>query len=85
METLAPAEIGRLRWRCRRGMKELDALLRTYLERLAPQAPAVELAAFDALLDAEDTDLWHWFIGRSRPQRADWQDIVDRIRAAHTR
>jgi antitoxin CptB len=34
----AAQEIGRLRWRCRRGMKELDVLLTRYVDEHYAQA-----------------------------------------------
>ena len=40
-----------LRWRCRRGMRELDVLLERYLRERYPSAPAAEQQAFAALLD----------------------------------
>ena len=46
---MAQADLGRLRWRCRRGMKELDELLLAYLPRYL-EASADERAAFEALL-----------------------------------
>ena len=47
-------ELGRLRWRCRRGMKELDQLLVRYIDRCYAGAPADERLAFERLLDCED-------------------------------
>ena len=43
-------ELKRLRWRCRRGMKELDHLLLRWLEREWPAAGDERRAAFGALL-----------------------------------
>lgn len=59
-------ELGRLRWRCRRGMKELDLILERYLERGYPQADRVEQAAFARLLEASDPELVTWLV-YSRP------------------
>lgn len=73
----------RLRWRCRRGTRELDALLGDWLDARAASAGESELAAFDALLDQPDPQLWDWLMASSQPPRADWQDIIDAIRADH--
>ena len=35
-----------LRWRCRRGMRELDVLLERYLRERYPSAPAAEQQAY---------------------------------------
>lgn len=57
-------EPGKLRWRCRRGMKELDIMLERYLERAYPMADQAEQAAFARLLEAPDLELWAWLTCR---------------------
>ena len=44
----------RLRWQCRRGMKELDQLLTSYLDNGYESAPEADKAAFRALLKLSD-------------------------------
>ena len=73
-------EDARLRWRCRRGMRELDQLLGWYFEHRYAEADEADRAAFRMLLDAQDPDLWDWMSGRAKPARADWCRIVDEIR-----
>ncbi len=73
-------QLARLRWRCRRGTRELDALLGGWLETHGCTADAPTLAAFAALLDQPDPDLWDWLAGRAEPPRADWRVIVANIR-----
>ena len=51
------AEIQRLRWRCRRGMRELDQLCLRYLDRAWRDASADERATFERLLGSEDAVL----------------------------
>jgi antitoxin CptB len=58
---------GRLRWRCRRGMKELDHLLTRYLEQGFKTAPAAERAAFEALLELQDPQILAFCMGRAQP------------------
>jgi antitoxin CptB len=74
---------GRLRWRCRRGTRELDLLLGWWLDERRPHADAARRAAFDALLDAPDPDLWDWLIARVEPEEAGIRAIVHEIRAHH--
>ena len=57
-------KLRRLRWRCRRGMRELDILMSRYLDHCWPVAPAAERGAFLELLAVEDDRLWRWFMGR---------------------
>jgi antitoxin CptB len=60
----ADPHLSRLRWRCRRGMKELDVVLTRYLEHDYPGAGAVERKAFEDLLELQDPDLYSYLIGR---------------------
>jgi len=73
----------RLRWRTRRGTRELDALFGGWLETSFSTADAALQQAFDELLDVQDPDLWDWVMGHAQPPRADWQAIIDDIRARH--
>lgn len=77
-----PHPSGKLRWRCRRGMKELDVLLIRYVDELYSGAPVAEQAAFWRLLDSQDTTLYAYFMGTERPQSADLAALVERIAAA---
>lgn len=52
----------RLRWHCRRGMKELDIVLGWYLDDCYPTAPDAERQAFEQLLACEDPMIWGWLI-----------------------
>jgi antitoxin CptB len=73
-------QLKRLQWRCRRGTRELDALLGGWLEVHCASLDASGLHAFDALLDQQDPVLWDWLMGHAEPPRADWQIIVTDIR-----
>jgi antitoxin CptB len=61
------SELARLKWKCRRGMKELDLLLERYLDGRYPAADAVEQEAFRELLDMQDPELFAFVTGRERP------------------
>ena len=74
----------RLRFRAwHRGIKETDLILGpfadAYLEALEPQ----ELDDFEALLSAQDNDLYDWCAGRSAPPERFSLPMIERIRA-HT-
>ena len=73
------AQLRRLKWRCRRGTRELDALLGGWLDRHA-EATGAPLQAFDDLLDQQDPELWDWLMGHAEAPRADWREIVEEIR-----
>lgn len=73
------AEFKRLRWRCRRGMRELDQLLTRYLDTRWAQASEDERGVFLRLLDCEDDKLWHWFMGHEAPDDVEVAALVRRI------
>jgi antitoxin CptB len=73
------ADMGRLRWRCRRGMRELDELLTRYLDEQYPGAGPAEQAAFLQLLDSPDTDLHSYCLRRSLPANPAVRDVIERI------
>ncbi len=74
-------ELARLRWRCRRGMRELDQLLVRWLDREYPSAGPAQRAAFEKLLACEDVSLWRWCMGMETPDDKELDDIVGRILA----
>ncbi|MEE8150121.1 MAG: succinate dehydrogenase assembly factor 2 [Nitrosomonadaceae bacterium] len=51
-------ELDRVRWRCRRGMLELDIVLQRFVDRHYAQLNENELQQFDTLLNLPDNDLW---------------------------
>ncbi|HET6724450.1 MAG TPA: succinate dehydrogenase assembly factor 2 [Gammaproteobacteria bacterium] len=73
---------GRLRWHCRRGMKELDVLLEGYLASRYDAAPQAERDAFSALLTLPDPQLLDYVTGRAAPSDAVTADVVERLRAS---
>jgi antitoxin CptB len=75
--------VGRLRWRCRRGTRELDAMLGWWLEQRHAQAGSAQREDFDRLLDVQDPDLWDWLTGNATPRDPGFGAIIDEIRAHH--
>lgn len=73
-------EMKRLRWRCRRGMRELDQLFVRYLEREWRQASEAERGVFLRLLETEDDKLWRWFLGFEAATDAELAGLVQRMR-----
>ena len=76
-------DINRLRWRCRRGTRELDQLLGAWLTERSADSDITLRAAFANMLELPDPDLWDWLIGNSRPADTLFACIVDEIRARH--
>ena len=73
------AALGRLRWRCRRGMKELDVVLEGWLQSRYARASERERRAFERLLEAQDPQLVAWLFGRERPADPDQAALVDAL------
>ena len=77
-------ELGKLRWRCRRGMKELDVLLTRYVEERFCGASDQEREAFRQLLETQDPVLYAYCLGKERPPPR-FSALIARITAAsHT-
>jgi antitoxin CptB len=76
----APFSIDKLRWRCRRGMRELDVLFQRYLDECYPNDPAADQQRFCDLLDAQDPELQRWLLqGMAHPD-PDYRPLISRIR-----
>jgi antitoxin CptB len=74
-----PRELGKLRWRCRRGMKELDLLLLRYVEEQFCGASTAHQEAFRSLLDDPDTVIHAYCLGQERPPTALLTALIERI------
>jgi antitoxin CptB len=72
-------ELKALRWRCRRGMRELDQLLVRWLERCWPASPEARRDVFRRLLTVEDDKLWRAFVGQEPLDDAELQELVESI------
>ena len=66
----------KLKWKCRRGLLELDIVLDHYL-KCADVDPRLS-----ELLDLPDNDLWDIVAGRSENYQPHLKDVVARLRAA---
>lgn len=74
-------QLRRLRWRCRRGLLELDVWLEAFaasgLNRLSPE----DASLLECLLEESDTALLEWLQQRTAPPAA-YADLLQSIRAA---
>ena len=74
-------ELGKLRWRCRRGMRELDVLLTRYFDEEYRTAAPEQQAAFRRLLDIQDPTMHAYLLGREAPADAALAALIARITA----
>lgn len=70
----------KLKWHCRRGMRELDLLLEEFLEYRFQTLPPTEQDAFVRLLDCRNQDLMAWLMEGEDPQDEQLAGIVRQIR-----
>jgi antitoxin CptB len=77
----ADPAMARLRWRCRRGMRELDVMLGRYLDRIWATASSAEREAFVQLVELQDPDLFGYLVGRTTPAEGSQRAVIARIRS----
>ncbi|WP_435626839.1 succinate dehydrogenase assembly factor 2 [Candidatus Ferrigenium straubiae] len=75
-------DLERVRWRCRRGLLELDIVLGRFVEAHYAQLGEAERRAFEALLDMPDNPLWDMVAGRTAAAFGEQQALLDKIRTA---
>jgi len=75
------ADLDRIRWRCRRGLLELDLILKRFLENHFDRLDAGQRDLFNQLLDESDNDLLDWALGRGDPFDTRYQPLVELLRA----
>ena len=76
---------GRLAWQCRRGMRELDALLEDYLEKRFAIADLPEQRGFARLLELPDPILYACLLGGATVEDPDARRVIEHITASRTR
>lgn len=73
-------DLARLRWRCRRGMRELDVMLTRFLDRVWSTASPAERAAFVQLVELQDPELFGYLVGRTTPTEEPLRAVIATIR-----
>ena len=73
------ANIAKLRWRCRRGMRELDEAMRAYLDNHYEGASTEERQLFEELQEMQDPELFQLVSGKAKEAR--YQNILDKMSA----
>ena len=70
------AEIDRVRWRCRRGLLELDVVLTRFLDRHFETLSSQQRSTLNRLLDYPDNDLWDFLSGKQPPPDPEAAGII---------
>ena len=76
------AERDRLKWKCRRGLPELDLVLERFVRREGDSLDAASLGQLNELLELPDNDLWDIVAGRSEGFAPAQRELVARLRAS---
>lgn len=74
------SSLSRLRWRCRRGMKELDLIFERFLENGFNNLTENQKMDFERLLECQDDQLYDWFYQGQEPEDRALVAIVALIR-----
>ncbi len=74
------SELSRLRWLCRRGMKELDLLLEGYIEHSYLNATEADQQAFKSILQLPDPELNDLILGRTESSDKDIGRVIEILR-----
>lgn len=69
-------ELERARWRCRRGLLELDIVLQRFMDKHYPQLSETELQQFATLLDLSDNDLWDMITTRKELEETSLRPVL---------
>ncbi|MCZ6559278.1 MAG: succinate dehydrogenase assembly factor 2 [Gammaproteobacteria bacterium] len=69
----------RMRWRCRRGMKELDILLERFLKSRFEATDGKQKEVFADFLDLQDPQLADYLLKGVVPADADFKTLVKQI------
>ncbi|MFW0079049.1 MAG: succinate dehydrogenase assembly factor 2 [Coxiella endosymbiont of Haemaphysalis qinghaiensis] len=72
-------EARKIKWKCRRGMLELDILLEQFYEKQFQTLTVKERKLFNRLLDEPDPLLYCWLLGYEIPFNPQLQSLVKKI------
>ncbi len=70
----------RVRWLCRRGMKELDLVINRFFESDYDSLSEQEQSEFKEFLNLEDPEIFSWIMGRTTPEEESHAAIISKLR-----
>ena len=90
-QTISGPSLGKLKWRCRRGMLENDLLIERFFQRHESTLTPRHAAALAQLMELSDVDLLDLLLRRQNPGRdtdsPDVREVLEMLRpsaaAAH--
>ena len=73
-------EFERARWRCRRGLLELDIVLQRFMDQYYTQLDESGLEQFERLLALPDNDLWDLITARQVTTDGNLQQVLELLK-----
>jgi antitoxin CptB len=73
-------KLERARWRCRRGLLELDIVLQRFMDSYYVKLDEAELRQFEILLDLPDNDLWDMIALKKEAEDMRLQPVLHLLR-----
>ena len=70
-------EINRIYWKCRRGMREIDLLLREFSGQVLSSLDANDVNLFDEILDYDDQSLYDYIFKHESLGNKDHEVFID--------
>jgi antitoxin CptB len=74
------ADTARIRWRCRRGVKELDVLMERFAARCLPRLSPPQAEILARLLEEADPDILDWILERRAPADPAYGPLLTQLR-----
>lgn len=68
-----------VRWRCHRGMLELDLILLAFFDQHYDQLSELQQKTFVQLLESNDPQLYAWLLTEERPEDKEIAALVELI------
>jgi antitoxin CptB len=78
---ILPNRKAKIKWNCRRGMLELDLMLKSFSENNLDNLSESQVCAFEKLLEMQDPDIYHWLTTENILKEEELADIVSTIRS----
>jgi antitoxin CptB len=69
-------QLERVRWRCRRGLLELDLVLQRFVDEYYAKLGDAERRQFETLLDLSDNELWDMIALRRKQENNGLQRVL---------
>jgi antitoxin CptB len=73
-------QLERVRWRCRRGLLELDLVLQRFVDEYYAKLGVAERRQFETLLDLSDNELWDMIALTKKQENNGLQRVLSLLR-----